>query len=240
MIIILMPLHFLRTRFLQALSEPSAAAIQAQLPNSCRPLSDQLALTDWLADPLCRMAPGPGKVPLSLAHKTVCGSLLAPLAVRLLLQGNLPELDPERLAFDDEHWYADDGKQSKDPLAALLMLVQQINHRFHELKLPPRIIYSNTAIYLALPWTRLGMTITQPAPLLAPAQQWLTLFGEDYAHALEWRLFAWPDRTLLLPHRRDCCLRYKVCDGQLCGTCNRYSVTEMKQNLRQWLDTSPS
>ncbi|PSJ45509.1 hypothetical protein C7I36_05450 [Zobellella taiwanensis] len=223
----------LHLSYRRALEEDAAAGLAEQLPR----LSNGRGATpleQWLAQPLAQVEAGPGKVPLSLAHKRLCGLLLLPLACQWLLDGQLPDLSPCRLSLDPGQGHAEDGRGSG--IAALQTLVHAINRHFRGHKLPPRIIASNSAVYLAAPWTRLGMALPEPARFEAPARQWMALFGDDIAGAIDWAHFHWPDRQLLLPHRKDCCLRYKVCNGELCGTCNRYSREQMAANLRQWLD----
>lgn len=217
-----------------ALTDPAASELRAQLPILKRG-QGQVSLLQWLQDPPAQVAPGPGKVPLSLAHKRLCGLLLMPLACQWLRDGQLPSLRPEHLSLEGKQGFSlDPGPASPDDLIELMHF---INRYFREHKLPPRIIASNSAVYLAAPWTRLGMTLPEPARFEAPAQQWMALFGDDIANAIDWAYLEWPDRQLLLPHRKDCCLRYKVCNGELCGSCNRYSREQMAGNLRTWLDS---
>jgi hypothetical protein len=234
LVVILMSAQHLHQLYRLALADPDATELRAQLPTLARG-QGTISLAQWLADPLAQIAPGPGKVPLSLAHKRLCGLLLLPLACQWLRDGRLPSLAPEHLSLDAEQGFTQGNKPGT--ASELIALVHFINRYFREHKLPPRIIASNSAVYLAAPWTRLGMALPEPARFEAPARQWMALFGDDIAGAIDWAHFHWPDRQLLLPHRKDCCLRYKVCNGELCGTCNRYSREQMAANLRRWLDT---
>lgn len=153
-----------------ALTDPAASELRAQLPILKRG-QGQVSLLQWLQDPPAQVAPGPGKVPLSLAHKRLCGLLLMPLACQWLRDGQLPSLRPEHLSLEGKQGFSlDPGPASPDDLIELMHF---INRYFREHKLPPRIIASNSAVYLAAPWTRLGMTL--PALKHRRSNGWLCL-----------------------------------------------------------------
>lgn len=174
------------------------------------------------------------RVPASVLHQNLSLSIIAPHVTRALItgQGTLP--DPDHIFLGDPadglQWCECGGNQKSLPLAtwitSLAALVESWYGLFRlVLGVSTGAFWSSTGLALSAPFSRLYDRAPQQ-PLCDQANAWLNEFPCQARRFIDWvpAVLDTPEGTLrcAIPQRRGCCQKYRLPEGEYCGTCGIY------------------
>ena len=187
---------------------------------------------------------------LSVLQQDLALNIIAPLTLRLFLQGETPLPDPDRIfftmlptrtAFDavdtpPTRW----GMTSSGPpvsvpgfVSGMAALANDWYPMFRKvLGISPGAYWSSIGLGLGAPfsvvWNR-----AEPTALCQLAQAWLKQFECAANRFIDWIPTEFSQQPCAIPQRRGCCLKYLLPDGGYCGTCGIYRKDRIAAARRQ-------
>lgn len=176
---------------------------------------------------------------LSVLQQDLALNIIAPLTLRLFLQGEAPLPDPDRIfltmlpprtAFNagdtaPTRWVmANSGipVSVRGFVSGMADLANDWYPMFRQaLGVSPGAYWSSIGLGLGAPfsvvWNR-----AEPTALCQLAQAWLKQFECDANRFIDWIPTEFSQQPCAIPQRRGCCLKYLLPDGGYCGTCGIY------------------
>ena len=173
---------------------------------------------------------------LSVLQQDLSLNIIAPLTLRLFLQGEAPLPDPDRIfltpltAFNagdtpPTRWVmASSGVtvSVRGFVSGMAALANDWYPMFRKvLGISPGAYWSSIGLGLGAPfsvvWNR-----AEPTALCQLAQAWLKQFECDANRFIDWIPTEFSQQPCAIPQRKGCCLRYLLPDGGYCGTCGIY------------------
>lgn len=186
---------------------------------------------------------------LSVLQQDLALAVIAPLTLRLFLDGQAAMPDPERICLaalacpvspgspEDSttmRWYQVPGGTVVAEADFIRSLGAQTRHWYpvfrHSLGVSPGAYWSSVGLAISAPfsvvWNRAA-----PEAICELAQRWLAAFDNSAGQFIDWIPAVFGGQTPAIPQRRGCCLKYLLPGGDYCGTCGIYRK-ERLQALR--------
>ncbi|MBV7299911.1 (2Fe-2S)-binding protein [Enterovibrio paralichthyis] len=182
------------------------------------------------------------KVAASLVHKQWVAHLLSPLVAVHLLSGR-PISPWQQLGYDVQAsrlgWTTQPFGENESPALFFDTVTGIANACFalfrRNFSVSPRILWSNTALAMASPWSRLQPFEVDGNVINRQLVAFFSHFPPSLAQSVQWLTITQGDKTVCMPRRLSCCLKYAL-PGKgkaLCGTCQRRSEAEQVALINQ-------
>lgn len=194
-------------------------------------LSDCLAQPQLLKAAMQRQAgattgPRELRVHASVLHQNLALAIMAPLTLRLFLEGEtvLPEASALWVQpTNAEHpWQLEDTGPLTDTAGFITGMAERARAWYplfrQTLGVSPGAYWSSIGLAFCAPYSALYNTAPQEQ-LCAEASAWLAQFDCDARHFIEWIPVESGAERWAIPQRRGCCLKYKLPERGYCGTC---------------------
>ncbi|AMG31785.1 hypothetical protein AL542_16530 [Grimontia hollisae] len=175
------------------------------------------------------------KVAASLVHKQWIANLLSPLVAVYLLSGRQPE-QWQKLGYDVEKgclgWTTQPFGEHTNPALFIETTTAVANACYtlfrRHFSVPPRVLWSNTALALAAPWHRLQNLGAGGEAINNQLTAFFAHFPSPLSQSVKWLVIRENGKSLCVPRRLGCCLKYALPGNRntLCGTCHRRSEQE--------------
>ena len=143
-----------------------------------------------------------------------------------MITGKVPQSSLASLYLDmslkqDVSWKKDAWSDTQNAEKQLHFLVVTLEDLFcQQLGLPQRIFWSNTALYLSLPWKHVGQYTHDYSTLSDLHQRWMMSVHPKLTHQIQWMLLEDDRQQIQLQiKRQDCCLKYQSAKAKHCSTC---------------------
>lgn len=217
---------------------------QGQRP-ACLSLAQCLGQPSLLVDQVCQDYPD-ARTPealtarLSVLQQDLALSVIAPLTLRLFLDGQAVMPDPERICLAalacpgspsspetpaSMRWYQVPGGTTVDEAAFIRSLGQQTRDWYplfrHSLGVSPGAYWSSVGLGLSAPFSAVWNRAA-PEAICELAQRWLEAFDNSARQFIDWIPAVFGKQTTAIPQRKGCCLKYLLPKGGYCGTCGIY------------------
>jgi len=166
---------------------------------------------------------------LSVLQQALALDVIAPLSLRLMLDGKAPALTAADIfllpAGGDRRWHWRETATELDADSFLTTMADHANRWYPVFRqafgVSPGAYWSSVGLGLGMPFSAL-YDKAPPAALCALASEWLEAFDCDAARFIDWIPARFDGRTFGIPQRRGCCLKYQLPQGGYCGTCGVY------------------
>ncbi len=210
---------------------------------------DSQTLRQWLDRETQAQGAPDVRVSASQVFKRLCLDVLYTLILQSLLEQKLPPLTPALLfaRWSEQKGmvdlaYAQDladgaaagglGEQSQSFIASFNQLMNDLHGLFHtELRVSNGSYWSSGALALVRPWSQLLKRVSDSdsEPLAQAATAYLDQFEPRLRRFMDWELTGQGDGSQVWrPRRHGCCLKYRLPEGSLCGTCGRHRHLEKR------------
>ncbi|WP_166268768.1 (2Fe-2S)-binding protein [Marinobacter caseinilyticus] len=214
-------------------------------PQDCVRLADCLLNPDRLRARLSQQA-GQGvssrqlRARASVLHQTLALNVIAPLTLRLFLEGQAPVPDSRSIwlspsAEDTDQWYWEAAATTAGFAgfaSAIARLVKTWYPLFgQDLGVTPGAFWSSVGLGLCAPFSALYAS-APPQTLCREATDWLNSVDCDARRFIDWIPTELDGRGCALPQRRGCCMKYLLPGGGYCGTCGIYRKQRMTEQAR--------
>ncbi|MGF1789421.1 (2Fe-2S)-binding protein [Photobacterium profundum] len=169
------------------------------------------------------------KVAASLIQKKLMTQLISPLVAVHVLSEQSPHFSLSGLVipsdFSKPVMWLNEGfcaVPSNDFIVWIERLIQSFYLLFrHTFAIPPKTFWGNAALAIASPWSRLVGQGVNGKIVAQDVQQFFSHLCPELQQALEWLVIEKGEFEIMVPRRNNCCLKYRLPEKQLCGTCNR-------------------
>lgn len=176
---------------------------------------------------------------VSVLHQDLALNVIAPLTLRLFLNGETVLPDPDRifLAPVSGHpkpaprWFRVPSGQPVNEstyIAALGSLTSNWYPVFRKaLGVSPGAYWSSIGLGLGAPFSAVW-NLAETEALCDLAQNWLKQFGNETNQFIDWIPAVFGEQRTAIPQRKGCCLKYLLPEGEYCGTCGVYRKERLK------------
>jgi hypothetical protein len=191
---------------------------------------------------------------LSVLQQDLALSVIAPLTLRLFLDGQAETPDPERIflaslaapdspssadspeASTTPRWYQGAGGTAVDESAFIRSLGEQTRDWYpvfrHSLGVSPGAYWSSVGLALGAPFSAVWNQAA-PEAICELAQRWLQMFNNSASEFIDWIPAAFGGQITAIPQRKGCCLKYLLPEGDYCGTCGVYRKSRLASTRHQ-------
>jgi hypothetical protein len=198
---------------------------------------------------------------LSVLQQDLALSVIAPLTLRLFLDGQAETPDPERIFLaslpspdspvsanspetsTSSRWYQMPGGTPVDESAFVLSLGKQTRDWYpvfrHSLGVSPGAYWSSVGLGLGAPFSAVWNR-AEPEAVCELAQRWLETFDNSVDQFIDWIPAVFDGQTTAIPQRKGCCLKYLLPEGGYCGTCGVYRKPRLAATRHQRPSPVPS
>lgn len=175
---------------------------------------------------------------LSVLQQDLALNIIAPLTLRLFLNGNAPLPDPERVFLGTlrpgeqplPRWFLATTAAPVNVYEFVSGMEALVNDWYpvfrQALGISPGAYWSSIGLGLGAPfsvvWNR-----GEPSAVCQLAQAWLKQFECDANRFIDWIPAEFSGQSCAIPQRKGCCLKYLLPEGGYCGTCGIYRKERM-------------
>tara|TARA_B100001094_G_scaffold333208_1_gene409500 strand:+ start:8816 stop:9556 length:741 start_codon:yes stop_codon:yes gene_type:complete len=166
------------------------------------------------------------RVAASLLHKKLTKQVVIPLMVYYLMTSKVPQFSYQDLHVckNFTHLMRWSGQIEHTTQQDFYTLLQQLLLDLHQiftqhLNLSNAIFWTNTALFMTQPWTKLSQKTEDHQALLHEFQTFLQKVDKRLVQRIHWLSLQQDEQWVLQPRRMTCCLKYTTAIGKFCRTC---------------------
>ncbi len=198
-------------------------------------LRDPARIRRWLDEHRRPGSPREKRAAAAVLQQDLSLQMLAPLTIRLLLEGRTALPGPEDLVLldtDAPYCWVWNGV---GPVVDTAAFIPAISARLlswypvfrSALRVAPGAYWSSAGLALSAPFSAL-YNRAPPEWLCREASDWLARFPCPASRYIDWIPARLADNRCALPQRRGCCLRFATPAAEYCGTCGIYRKERMQ------------
>lgn len=190
------------------------------------------------------------RVHASVLQQDLALSIIAPLVMRLFLEGKSHLPEPDRISLSalgqTLQWRFGPSDTLVGPGLFVGRTAELVNNWYpmfrQQFGVSPGAYWSSIGLALCAPFSAL-YDKAPPDTLCREATRWLQKFDCDARKFIDWIPARFNQHRCAIPQRRGCCLKFKLPQGGYCGTCGVYRkerLAAMDQAERKdlWKDAS--
>lgn len=170
---------------------------------------------------------------VSVLQQDLALNVIAPLTLRLFLDGQAPLPDPRHVFLAPfgrgeaatSRWFRIPGAHIANEDDFVQALGKQTSDWYpvfrQKLGVSPGAYWSSIGLGLGAPFSAVW-NLAEPAETCDLAQRWLGEFSNEANQFIDWIPAVFGGQTTAIPQRKGCCLKYLLPEGGYCGTCGVY------------------
>ncbi|MBS3804529.1 MAG: (2Fe-2S)-binding protein [Oleiphilaceae bacterium] len=174
------------------------------------------------------------RIQASVLHQNLVLSIIAPLTIRLLLDGQSQAPEPGHIRLHCADGATGWTCAEAGPAIGVAPFTEAMAARAkdwypvfrQEFGVSPGAYWSSVGLALCAPFSAL-YDKAPPDTLCREATEWLAQFDCDAKKFIDWIPAEFNQHRCAIPQRRGCCLKYKLPEGNYCGTCGIYRKERM-------------
>ncbi|MEP1214524.1 MAG: (2Fe-2S)-binding protein [Marinobacter sp.] len=204
------------------------------LPVNALTLAECLTEPEKLVRNVGHSIPGIGdqkqrRIRASVLHQSLALEVIAPLTMRLFLEGRTPLPSPAGIflvAGDAApRWSWLETVPNVDTECFVASMTRQVQAWYpvfrNALGVSPGAYWSSVGLGFGMPFSSL-YNVAPPDQLCELATRWLSRFDCQANRFIDWIPAVFNGQTMAIPQRRGCCLKYLLPEEGYCGTCGVY------------------